>query len=138
MKNILLDTGPLVAFLSRQDRYHEWATAQFATMAPPLRTCEAVLTEACFLLRRHAEGSHGVIEFLRRGLIAIDFSLGQEAAFVEELLTRYANVPMSLADACLVRMAEHTAGSTVMTLDTDFHIYRIHGRRIVPTLMPPP
>ena len=63
-------------------------------------------------------------------------SLGEEATAVAKLLTRYSNVPMTLADACLVRMSERLAGSVVATLDRDFTIYRRHGRQIVPTIMP--
>ena len=133
---VLLDTGPLVALRDRRDRYHEWAKEQFAEIRPPLLTCEAVLTEACFLLADLPGGGEAVLEQVRRGLLAIALRLDEEAVAVSQLMARYASVPMSLADACLVRMAEQHANSVVLTLDSDFKLYRMHGRQVVPTTMP--
>lgn len=133
----LLDTGPLVALLNRRDRFHAWAQSQFATIRPPLLTCEAVISEACFLVQSLPGGREAVLGLLERQLVAIAFDLQKEAPAIARLLTRYAELPTALADACLVRMAEQHEGSPVLTLDTDFRIYRIHGRRVVPTLLPP-
>jgi len=133
----LLDTGPLVAFLNRTDRFHEWATAQWERLHPPLLTCEAVLAEACFLVRHLPGGSQAVLELLDRGVIHIAFELQEEAGSVGALLRRYAEVPMSLADACLVRMAERHTKSRVLTLDRDFRIYRKHRRHVIPITSPP-
>ena len=132
----LLDTGPLVAFLNGRDHYHEWALGQWGRLRPPLLTCEAVLSEACFLLRSHIRGAGSVIELLKRRLIVPSFRLDDEAATVAKLLLRYDNVPISLADACLVRMTELHAESVVLTLDRHFTVYRRHGRQVIPTLMP--
>ncbi len=114
---VLLDTGPLVAILDRRDRDHEWAKRQVSQLQTPFLTCEAVLSEAYFLLRRVAGGSQRVTELLVQKLVLPSFHLDDETAPVTKLLTRYANVPMSLADACLVRMAEQHAESVVFTLD---------------------
>lgn len=135
-RQILLDTGPLVAFLNRRDRYHRWATTQLAELAPPLFTCEAVLSEACFLLRQVRGGGEAVLELLRRGLVQVPFRLDENLGSVAKLLGRYANVPISLADACLVRMAEQQPDSGVLTLDRDFRVYRRDGRYVIPTTMP--
>ena len=134
---IVVDTGPLVAFLNRRDRHHAWAEARLAEIEPPLWTCEAVLTEACHLLRRTPGGSEAVLTLVRRELLTLPFELEAEAAPVGALMARYADVPMSLADGCLVRLMELRAESTLLTLDRDFQIYRMHGRRVIPTLMPP-
>jgi predicted nucleic acid-binding protein len=101
-----------------------------------LYTCEAVLSEACFLLRRSTGGAEAVLHLLERGLISVAFHLADEAAAVRRLLGRFRAVPMSLADACLVRLAELHAEPAVLTLDADFRIYRRHGRQVIPTLMP--
>lgn len=135
-RKIILDTGPLVALLNLRDTYHDWSKAQFAAIEPPLLTCEAVISEACFLLRALSGGPRTVLELLSRGVVEIPFRLAEEADPVTRLLTRYASVPMALADACLVRMAEQHAKSAVMTLDNDFHIYRKQGRQVVPTIIP--
>ena len=132
-----LDTGPLVAFLDRRDRYHGWATEQWAQIDPPLFTCEPVLSEACFLLRDVPGGAPAVLDLVVRGVLRIGFALEAEAAAIRNLMVRYANVPMSLADACLVRMAEQRPGSRLLTLDRDFRLFRTHGRRVIPTAMPP-
>jgi len=133
---ILLDTGPLVAFLDRRDAFHEWAKSQFAETEPPAITCEAVLSEACFLLRRQPGAIAALLEMLRREAVVIGFRFEDELEPVSTLLRRFADVPMSLADACLVRMTELRTGAAVLTLDADFRIYRRHGRLIVPVIMP--
>ena len=133
---VLLDTGPLVAFLNRRDQYHGWAREQLAGVEPPLLTCESVLSEACFLLRDHHRGPEAVVDLVARGLVAVPFDLEQEALRVQEIVARYADLPAALADACLVRMAELHAGSRVLTLDSDFRIYRMHDRKVIPAIMP--
>jgi predicted nucleic acid-binding protein len=136
MPGVILDTGPLVAFLNRRDRFHAWATSALADIAPPLITCEAVLSEACFLLRDLRGGSQAVLELVSSGLITVGMHLDEHAAAVRRLMVRYASVPMSLADACLVRLAETAGDVRVLTLDRDFRVYRRHGRQVVPAIMP--
>jgi len=133
---VLIDTGPLVAFLNRRDHYHMWASSQLARMTPPLLTCEAVISETCFLLRFLPSGPIAVLELINRGLLQMPFRLGDEIVRIKRLMMRYANVPMSLADACLVRMAEQYPGSPLFTCDSDFSIYRKNRRQVIPTIMP--
>lgn len=133
---VLVDTGPLVAFLNRRDRHHRWALEQLSEITPPVLTCEPVLTEACFLLRETPQGPAAVLEHVDRGAIEIAYDLEREAKVLARLITRYADTPMSLADACLVRMVELRPGAAVLTLDRDFRVYRTHGRRVIPTIMP--
>lgn len=133
---ILLDTGPLVAFLNKKDQYHEWALSRFADITPPLLTCEPVLSEACFLLRNFDYGATKIMTLVERQLITVAFRLEDELIAIKELLNKYKDLPISLADACLVRMAEQTTGSTVFTLDRDFKIYRKNKRMVLPTIMP--
>jgi uncharacterized protein len=132
---VLVDTGPLVALFDRNDTYHDWASEQWAQITPPLLTCEAVLSEACFLLQ-NCDSGPAVLEAVRRGAIQIAVQLGDHIDRVSQLMAKYAQVPMSLADACLVCLAELYPGSTVFTIDQDFHIYRKHGRTVIPVLMP--
>ena len=135
-KNVILDTGPLVALLNRRDRHHHWAKDQWAEIDPPLLTCEAVLAEACFLVQPFAAGPTAVLEMVRRSVLDLSFSLAEEASAVSRLLKKYQDVPMSLADGCLVRMAERHSKSVVFTLDSDFKIYRKYRRQRIPTLSP--
>ena len=136
MRRVVLDTGPLVALLNRRDTYHDWAKTLWTEIEAPLLTCEAVIAEACYLLRQVDGGSHAVVELLRRGSLELDFSLADECARIARLLKKYGDVPISLADACLVRMSELHDGSEIMTVDSDFRVYRRHDRRVIPTLMP--
>ena len=133
---VILDTGPLVASVNRRDAYHVWATEQLANLAPPLLTCDAVLAEACYLLRATAGGSRAILELIERGVIASGFPVARHAASLKALMAKYSGVPMSLADACLVRLSELHDNVTVLSLDHDFLIYRRHGRQVIPVLIP--
>lgn len=136
LKVVIIDSGPLVAFFNRTDRFHQWAKEKWEGIAPPLLTCEAVLAETCFLLRHLPGGSRAVLELVNRGVIQTPFQLEDEVQSIMSLMSRYSDVPMSLADACLVRMAEQHAQSRVLTLDGDFLIYRKNNRRVIPVLIP--
>ena len=131
----LVDTGPLVAFLNRRDRHHAWAVDQFGVLPPPLLTCEAVLSEAAYLVRDLTGGPEAVLELVARGVVAPTFRLQDEVAAVRNLVKRYGR---DLADACLVRMSELHSDCMVLTIDTEFRdVYRRHGRRAIPVRLPP-
>ena len=132
----IVDTGPIVAFLDTRDPHHQWAQETFSGFRLPLVTCDAVLPEACFLVRQAKGGQNGVLGLVGRGIVALDFRLSSEFETVRKLMAKYASVPMSLADACLVRMTELDGRATVLTLDGDFRVYRRNGRQVVPVTMP--
>jgi predicted nucleic acid-binding protein len=134
--HLILDTGPWVALLCRDDRYHEWAKQQFAQHSGPFLTCEAVVAETCFLLARAGFEPAKALQLIERGVIQLALSLPEQIASVRALFERYDNVPASLADACLIRMAELFEPCRVLTLDSDFQIYRRHGRKTIPTISP--
>lgn len=135
-QRIIIDTGPLVAAINRRDTYHTWALEELKDIQKPLLTCEAVISEASFLLQRVHGGQQALLSWLETGLMVIDFQLHPEVATIRALMLQYESVPMSFADACLVRMAELILGSTVFTLDSDFDIYRINRNQIIPILIP--
>jgi uncharacterized protein len=133
----LVDTGPLVAALNRRDRHHGWAKQVLGSVGPPLVTCEAVLSEATYLLRDIAGGPPALLELLSRGLVLAGFRLQDEAAAVRQLLVRYGSARMDLADACLVRMSELHADCRLLTIDSEFRdVFRRRGRQVIPTVMP--
>lgn len=136
MTSVVVDTGPLVALLNSRDAHHAWAHELFAGLEPPLFTCEAVMAETCHLLRRLQGGSAAALALVTAGVVEIRFALGDEAPRVKSLMERYASVPMSLADASLVRMAELDAGTSIATLDKDFFVYRCNGRQALRLLHP--
>ena len=131
-----IDTGPLVALLSRGDVNHRWARQTLDSLEPPLFTCEAVLSETCFLGREAKGDPDDILALVERGLLVVDFRVGPQTSAVRKLMTKYADVSMSLADACLVRMTELDAEMTVITTDDAFAAYRRVGRGAIPTLMP--
>ena len=132
----ILDTGPLVALLNRRDQHHRWAWDQWERMEAPLFTCEPVIAEACFLVQGLEGGSAAVLDFVRRGVLDLSFRVAEESAVIAGLMRKYRNVPMSLADGCLVRMAERHTDGVVVTLDNDFKVYRKNGRQLIPTVTP--
>jgi uncharacterized protein len=136
VKRVAIDTGPIVAFLNRRDSFHAWARAELGKLAPPLYTCEAVISEACFLLRQSPGGAEAVLELVARDLLRVEFRLAEELSELRRSMLKYRSVPMSLADACLVRMAELDPELSVLTLDADFRVYRRNGRSAVPLLTP--
>jgi len=133
---VLVDAGPLVALLNANDRHHAWAKAMFGAIRPPLLTCEAVLSEACHLLQRAGHPAEPMLRLAEGGVVATAFRLDEQVDSVRRLMHRYRSVPMSLADACLVRLTELNDRSELLTIDSDFRIYRKHGRRTIATLMP--
>ena len=132
----LLDTGPLVSFLGSGLKHHSWTCEQWKAFRPPLLTCEAVLTEASFLLKREGIEADPLFALLERGVIRIALDVQEEQADLRALMRRYRNRPMSLADACLVRLSELETAGEILTLDSDFRIYRRHGNKVIPVLMP--
>jgi predicted nucleic acid-binding protein len=90
--------------------------------------------EACHLLG--ASGAAGLSALLRRRALIVAFDLGSNVESAIQLLQKYAGVPMSLADACLVRMTEMLPAPVILTTDSDFRIYRRHSRQMVPLMMP--
>ena len=132
----LLDTGPLVSFLASGLKYHPWTCEQWKSFRPPMLTCEPVLTEAAFLLKREGRDADPLFALLERGVIRVALDIQKEQADLRALMRRYRNRPMSLADACLVRLSELHSDGVIFTLDSDFRIYRRHGNKVIPVLMP--
>ena len=130
----LVDAGFLVALLSRRDANHHWAVAKHLAFPPPWMTCEAVLSEAFHLLGER--GTQSLASLLRRDALVCGYRLAEDIDAVLKLLEKYSDVPMSLADACLVRMTETLNDPTLLTTDADFRIYRRHGRQVIPCVLP--
>jgi predicted nucleic acid-binding protein len=133
---VLLDTGPLVALLSKNDAHHARAVRLFAECEPPLRCCEAVVAEACFLMRKvDPAGPAEVVALGRKGVYATAIALDEHWINIEALLRKYANRPIALADACLIRCAEVHREPRVVTFDSDFQVYRWSRNRKFHILM---
>jgi uncharacterized protein len=131
---VIADTGVLVGYLSVRDRHHAWALEQTRDWPSPWLTCESVLTEAFFTA--NSDATRVLRGWLRNGHLKVAFNLALEIKPVLALMEKYADVPMSLADACIVRMTEMLADPVVLTTDSDFRIYRRHSRKVIPCLTP--
>lgn len=107
-----------------------------ANLPSPFLTCEPVITEACFLLKNVYGGEDAVMGLVSSGNIQISFYMNEEINPIRKLMQQYQNVPMSLADGCLVRMSKLIAGSSILTLDSDFRVYRKHKNEIIDLIIP--
>lgn len=136
MSLLILDTSFLVAFLRERDEFHSWAVAALKAQDGKPVTCEAVLTETCHLIRDRQDARRQLLAAVAGKNIGVAFTLTEEAAAIGKLMDRYRNIPMSMADACLVRMAEIHQDGLVFTLDDDFKIYRKSNRQVISTVMP--
>ena len=137
MERFIADTGALVALLDRGDMHHGWAKECFKKLYPPVITCESVLAETVHLLGDLPASIEGLHRLHREGILRVEFDFEPQASAVWALLSKYRDLPMDFADACLVRMTELHPQCQVWTTDGDFRVYRRHGRQTIPLLSPP-
>lgn len=135
IKAVLLDAGPWVAYLRRADQHHVWAREQFSAREEFV-SCEAVLAEVCARLQYYGHDPLAALEFVKAGVVTLDFNIQANLIPIENLMSKYRDQPMDLADACLVRMTEIQPRSLVVTTDADFKVYRRNGREVVPHVLP--
>jgi predicted nucleic acid-binding protein len=102
----IVDTGPLVAFLDRSERYHRWTADRIKELDAPLLVCEPVLTEKVYLLARFPRAQDALFDILQNGALKLAFRLDEHISILHRLVRKYRDTPMPLADACVVRMAE--------------------------------
>ena len=113
MAQVIVDAGPLVALLDRAEQHHEWTRERLRQIEGPMVTCDAVLTETCYLLSEYPLALRQLRHFLRQKLIVSAFESNTRMDRIIELMTTYHNVPMSFADACLVSLVESHPGSVL-------------------------
>jgi uncharacterized protein len=136
MRRAIVDTGPLVAFLDRAEQNHRWVVEQVEELEPPLLVCEPVLAEAMHLLARFSRGPDALLGLLETGALKIAFRIEEHILALRKLHQKYRDRPMSLADACVVLMTEIYERHAVLTLDSDFTVYRKHGREPLALIYP--
>ena len=133
MKGIA-DTGFVVAFGNRDDRYHAWALDVARSVTEPLLTCEAVLAESAF----HLGSVSYVLALLQDQLLQVAFDVTRNHEHLSQLAARYSDRRPDLADLCLIRMSELYPRHAVITVDeSGFRVYRRNKREIIPLLTPP-
>jgi predicted nucleic acid-binding protein len=136
METFLTDSGPLVALLNHRDEHHEWAREQFKHLSAPLLTCEGAITEATHMLQFDGLPPSGVLELIERKIVSVQFDLKSNLDRVLSLMKKYADTPMDFVDACLVAMTEEKRDCRLLTLDSDFRVYRRFERQIIPLIAP--
>jgi len=130
----ILDAGPLIAAINRQDEYHQWACETLERLGPPFYTCPEAMAEAAALTAKPS----AIVEMIQAKEIVLSFNLADQTAGVIALLKKYSDRNIDLADACIVRMTELTRDCQVVTLDrSDFSVYRRNGREVIPLVAPP-
>jgi predicted nucleic acid-binding protein len=136
METLLTDSGPLIALLDRSDEHHEWVAGQFSHLSAPLLTCEGAITEATHLLKDAGVPPWDVVELIERKIVSVQFDLQSNLDRVLSLMKKYADTPMDFVDACLVAMTEEKRDCRLLTLDSDFRIYRRFERQTIPLIAP--
>ncbi len=136
METFLTDSGPLVALLNHRDEHHEWAREQFKHLSNPLLTCEGAITEAAHMLYIDGLPPWSVLELLERKIIVVRFDLETNLDRVLSLMKKYSDTPMDFVDACLVVMTEEKRDCRLITVDSDFRIYRRFERQTIPLIAP--
>ena len=136
METFLTDSGPLVALLNHRDEHHAWAREQFEHFSTPLLTCEGAITEATHMLQFDGLPPSGVLELIERKIVSVQFDLESNLDRVLSLMKKYADTPMDFVDACLVAMTEEKRDCQLITLDSDFRIYRRFERQAIPLIIP--
>lgn len=131
---IVVDTGPLVAAFDKRDALAGRTAEALKTIRGPMLTCEPVLAETWFLLSHLPTAWEKVVKWIDRGILQIGFDLESNRDSVFPMMAKYRDQPMSLADACLVAMADANPGSRIFTFDHHFQIYRPKSRRKIRTL----
>lgn len=137
MKPVLLDTGVIVALLDRSESSHTVCAEAVQDLEAPMITCEAVITESCYLLRNVIGACETIIDNVNGGIFQIPLQLSRESLGVKQILRKYRDRNIDLADACLIRLADEFETADIFTLDRGFVVYR-WGRnkpfRLWPTL----
>lgn len=136
MKPVLLDTGVIVALLDRSERHHQVCRDTVQTLAAALVTCEAVIAESCYLLRRLPGAAEAILANVASGVFQVPFQLAHSAPQVQRVIRKYRDRQVDLADACLVHVAGELGAGEILTLDRDFEIFRWGANKRFRLLIP--
>ena len=136
VRTVIVDTGVLVALLSKKDQFHDWAVGQAMGLPLPWATCEAVLSETYHRISPSTPARKSLLEMIRRGALAFPFALPPSLGRMADLLEKFSDLPTSVADANLLLMAEHLPGAQIWTTDRDFLVYRLPGKKPPAVILP--
>ena len=130
----IADTGFLVALANRRDYHHAWAAKLLPRLAPPLLTCESVLSETAF----HLGSSKVTLAMVQEGLVSVHWEFAQEWRSLQKLALQFKEQEPDLADLCVIRLSELNPKHTVLTVDAGhFRVFRRNIRERIPAIFPP-
>ena len=124
MRPVLVDSGFIVALLDRQDKRHAVCRAAIQDLSRPFVTCEAVISESCYLLRNLPGAAESILDNVVSGVFQLPFQLASAASDVRRIFHKYRDREIDLADACLIHLANSFGTGEILTLDRDFAVYR--------------
>lgn len=129
LRNVVVDTGPMVALFDTNDPYHERASAFVRTTPAALISTLACVTEAMFLLDFSQRAQVGLLEWIHRGGLRLENLDAEDLARISELLVKYGDLPMDFADGTLVVVCDRLSIPYIATVDSDFDVYRFDSRK---------
>lgn len=134
----IIDTGPLAALIDKRDAWHQWTVNRVKEIRPPLITCEAILSECCFVLMRSGIELTHLFNFIAKGDLQVKspFIHVSDQERVIKIIDNYQSLPASFADACLVHMYETIRMAKVFTLDDHFTVYRTSAGNPLSLIIP--
>ena len=135
MKKILIDSGPLIALFDRNDKYHLASINFIKNNKAELITTLASLTETLHLLDFNRNAQIDFLSWVNAGAVTLEPISSNDLQRIKELTIKYSDLPMDFADACLVLLAEKLNIDTIATIDRDFDIYRLKGKKTFTTLI---
>lgn len=135
MKKILIDSGPLIALFDASDKHHQNTINFIKTNNYPLVTTLASITETLHLLDFNRNAQIDFLEWIQKGAVEIHNIENSDFKRLKDLTEKYRDLPMDFADSCLVYLAEKLNINTIATIDRDFTVYRIQGRRKFKTIL---
>jgi len=135
MKKTLIDSGPLIALFDASDKYHQKSVAFIKSNRSTLTTTIASVTETLHLLDFNRNSQIDFLKWINRGSLEIVNIESSDFIRIQELTEKYRDLPMDFADSCLVLLAEKLGIDSIATIDRDFSIYRIHGKKRFKTIL---
>jgi uncharacterized protein len=136
MQPVLIDTGVIFALLDPDERAHERCVQALRGLYRPLATCEAVITESCYLLRNKPDAVEALLANINSGFFQLRFDLVDSVVHVQRILEKYRDTPADFADACLIQLADELDTGDILTLDSDFKHYRWRRNKPFRLLIP--
>jgi len=136
MPEHIVDTGPLVGWINRRDQWHRWSVSVMEALEPPLITCESVIAEAAWHLRKSREAVDRLYGLVEAGALRIVPLLPDHIAHLRALSAKY--LQMDFCDAAVVRLSEMLPRAVVLTTDIEhFSVYRRFQNKSIPLLSTP-